>query len=158
MGIYLHTMLLILISVSKYKAKERASRNGSTVVSYLLSLKHPNKSFLTQSIYFDIFLPHSILLFYNILFSFNVIVFIGDENGFELLQGSRQNIVIPPSQVELGNYYIGIYDIWGHTALPQESHDSVRYTMYVNKYAGKYLFFIFYRTILVLKFYFFFEN
>ena len=121
----------------------------------LLYLKHPNKSFLTQSIYLTLFTT-LYYCFIIILFSFNVIVFTGDENGFELLQGSRQNIVIPPSQVELGNYYIGIYDIWGHTALPQESHDSVRYTMYVNKYAGKYLFFIFYRTILVLKFYFFF--
>ena len=60
----------------------------------------------------------------------------GDQEGFELLQGARQNIVVPPSQVKLGTYYIGVYDIWGHTALPQESHDSVNYTMYVNKYAA----------------------
>ena len=62
----------------------------------------------------------------------------GDKNGFELLQGQRQNIIIPPSDLGTytGNYYIGIYDIWGHTALPQESHDSVKYALYVNKYAA----------------------
>jgi hypothetical protein len=60
----------------------------------------------------------------------------GDKEGFELLQGARQNIVVPPSQVVIGTYYIGVYEIWGHTALPQESHDSVNYTMYVNKYAA----------------------
>ena len=108
--------------------------------------KTPKQVFFNPINIFDSFYHTLYYCFIIILFSFNVIVFTGDENGFELLQGSRQNIVIPPSQVELGNYYIGIYDIWGHTALPQESHDSVRYTMYVNKYAGKYLFFIFYRT------------
>jgi hypothetical protein len=58
----------------------------------------------------------------------------GDQNGFEVLQGQRQNIVIPPEKLQLGTYYIGIYDIWGHTALPEESHDDVNYTMYVSKY------------------------
>jgi hypothetical protein len=49
----------------------------------------------------------------------------------------RQNIIINPKDVTLGSYFvIGIYDIWGHTALPQESHDSLNYTMYVNKYAA----------------------
>ena len=55
-------------------------------------------------------------------------------NGFEVLQGQRQNILIPPEKLQLGTYYIGIYDIWGHTALPEESHDDVNYTMYVSKY------------------------
>jgi hypothetical protein len=61
----------------------------------------------------------------------------GDKEGFELLQGQRQNIIIQPSEVTSGSYFIiGIYDIWGHTALPEESHDSVNYTLYINKYAA----------------------
>ena len=76
--------------------------------------------------------PH---LKYGFLPTFDAFDFdFGDKNGFEVLQGQRQNIVIRPEELELGTYYIGVYDIWGHTALPQESHDDVNFTMYVSKY------------------------
>jgi hypothetical protein len=46
-----------------------------------------------------------------------------DEHGFEYLKGLRQTIIVPKAELSAGDYYVGVYNIWGQTGLDEESHD-----------------------------------
>jgi hypothetical protein len=59
-----------------------------------------------------------------------------DPDGFTLLKGLRQTIIIPKQELSEGLYYIGLYNIWGYTGLEDESHDEANYTLYKMLYAA----------------------
>lgn len=59
----------------------------------------------------------------------------GDQDGFETAAGS-QSISISPEDLDEGDWYIGVYNVWGFTGFSQESHDAADYSLYINLYAA----------------------
>lgn len=43
----------------------------------------------------------------------------GDINGFDLMKGKRQTVVIPRENLSSGVYYIGLFNLWGETGIDQ---------------------------------------
>ena len=59
----------------------------------------------------------------------------GDEEGFHTAIGS-QSIIVNPGDLDQGDWYIGVYNVWGYTGFEQESDASASFALYVNLYAA----------------------
>jgi hypothetical protein len=59
----------------------------------------------------------------------------GDQDGFYTAIGS-QSIIITPQDLDAGDWYIGVYNVWGYTGFEQESDASASFSLYVNMYAA----------------------
>eukprot|EP00941_MAST-03F_sp_MAST-3F-sp1_P002417 g2417.t1 len=60
----------------------------------------------------------------------------GDQEGFEGDRGQRQTVLVPAKELTEGEWYVGVYNIWGFTKTGVESHDSADFTIYINLYAA----------------------
>lgn len=56
----------------------------------------------------------------------------GDVDGFDLLNGHQQNIVVSGSNLTAGTWYAGIYNVWGNTGIEVVSHDTADLDLYLN--------------------------
>ena len=59
----------------------------------------------------------------------------GDQEGFHTAIGS-QSIIVNPGDLDQGDWYIGVYNVWGYTGFEQESDSSASFELYVNLYAA----------------------
>ena len=57
----------------------------------------------------------------------------GDQEGFHTAIGS-QSIIVSPGDLDQGDWYIGVYNVWGYTGFEQESDASASFALYVNLY------------------------
>jgi len=61
----------------------------------------------------------------------------GDEIGFSTAHGTFQSIRIPATDLAAGDYYVGVYNIWGFSTLyEQDSHTQLEYTLFTNLYGS----------------------
>lgn len=56
----------------------------------------------------------------------------GDEEGFDLLNGQWQNIILHNETLTAGDYYIGLFNVWGYTGIMEASHDTAKIKLYAN--------------------------
>ena len=58
-----------------------------------------------------------------------------DANGFELIQGQRQSLMLNRSTLAAGTWYLGVYNIWGHNGADgMNSAATATYTLKANLY------------------------
>jgi len=60
----------------------------------------------------------------------------GDPNGFATVHGSLQSITVGMANLTEGDWYIGVYNLWGFTGVNEESHATAEYSLYVNLYSA----------------------
>jgi len=61
----------------------------------------------------------------------------GDKDGFELIQGQRMSISVNETVLAAGDWYVGVYNIWGHNGAEQyNSHDTCDYEIWADLYAA----------------------
>lgn len=62
---------------------------------------------------------------------------VGDKVGFERVQGQRMSLVVNQTVLEGGDWYVGVYNIWGHNGENQfNSHDDCSYELWAEVYAA----------------------
>lgn len=60
---------------------------------------------------------------------------VGDQDGFELVQGQRMSLIVNSSVLVAGTWYVGVYNIWGQNGAEQyNSHDTCSYTLWAEIY------------------------
>lgn len=59
----------------------------------------------------------------------------GDEEGFSVHSGVQQSITVEPEGLGEGDWYIGVYNLWGKNGVGHSSQDHLKFQLYANVYS-----------------------